>query len=374
MQAGNAAQTKPQPTDSAAQTKPQPSIVDTVKDIWTLIGGESTDTTAHDAAADTVHSSTTADTAAAAPIVVKRPRPERTAEAEAARLREALRADSLAMADSVAMSTQADSLAMTGTADSLAALPATPIVWRDATASEVFGTTSQYVAGRKPFAAERQATDYPSFDIFILLLSLIYAILLYNKADNIRYLFGGVAQGAATGKVTSNPRGGFSLFLNAIVFIGTPVAGVVIARIAEPLIPLGLDFVPPQFAAVVASLLASALVIAIVLYQRTILWMAGEVTLTQQFVLQIRQIKSIHFTGLILTISPVAIFFAICPESLYNLWFGIIAAGSAITIILYLAGTLQLFISKKISILLWFLYLCTVEIFPLSLLWLLAVR
>ena len=37
-------------------------------------------------------------------------------------------------------------------------------------------------------------------------------------------------------------------------------------------------------------------------------------------------------------------------------------------------GTLNLFLSKKISILHWILYLCTVEIFPISLIGLLAAR
>ena len=44
------------------------------------------------------------------------------------------------------------------------------------------------------------------------------------------------------------------------------------------------------------------------------------------------------------------------------------------TAFLYLKESLNLFISKKISILHWFLYLCTVEIFPVSLLWLSLVR
>lgn len=45
-----------------------------------------------------------------------------------------------------------------------------------------------------------------------------------------------------------------------------------------------------------------------------------------------------------------------------------------VTAILYLREVLNLFISKKVSILHWILYLCIVEVFPVSLLWLLVAR
>jgi len=57
-----------------------------------------------------------------------------------------------------------------------------------------------------------------------------------------------------------------------------------------------------------------------------------------------------------------------------GVWFCIIAVELAAAAALYLKETLNLFLSKKVSILHWFLYLCTVEVFPVSLLWLLAVR
>ena len=75
-----------------------------------------------------------------------------------------------------------------------------------------------------------------------------------------------------------------------------------------------------------------------------------------------------------IVISPALLLFALCPRSTGGLWFCIIVIELIITVGLYLRETLNLFIAKKISILHWFLYLCTVEIFPISLLWLLTVR
>ena len=57
-----------------------------------------------------------------------------------------------------------------------------------------------------------------------------------------------------------------------------------------------------------------------------------------------------------------------------DVWFCIIVIELLATVFLYLRETLNLFLSKKISILHWILYLCTVEIFPISLIGLLAAR
>ena len=53
--------------------------------------------------------------------------------------------------------------------------------------------------------------------------------------------------------------------------------------------------------------------------------------------------------------------------------FGIFILGGAL-LLLYLKESLMLFLSKKISILHWFLYLCAVEIFPVSFVWLSLTR
>ncbi|EKC70870.1 hypothetical protein LEA_07560, partial [human gut metagenome] len=51
----------------------------------------------------------------------------------------------------------------------------------------------------------------------------------------------------------------------------------------------------------------------------------------------------------------------------------ILILGGAL-LLLYLKESLMLFLSKKISILHWFLYLCAVEIFPVSFVWLSLTR
>ena len=77
---------------------------------------------------------------------------------------------------------------------------------------------------------------------------------------------------------------------------------------------------------------------------------------------------------MILIVTPVCCSSHSVPQGTGGVWFCIIAVELAAAAVLYLKETLNLFLSKKVSILHWFLYLCTVEVFPVSLLWLLAVR
>ena len=100
----------------------------------------------------------------------------------------------------------------------------------------------------------------------------------------------------------------------------------------------------------------------------------GALTLSQPFTAQIVLLKRTYFALAVIVSSPALLLFALCPPGRGGVWFTVIVAELTVTALLYFRETLNLFLSKKVSILHWFLYLCTVEIFPISLLWLLAVR
>ena len=102
--------------------------------------------------------------------------------------------------------------------------------------------------------------------------------------------------------------------------------------------------------------------------------LAGALTLSQPFIAQLMLLKRTCFALGMILISPPLLLFALCPQGTGGVWFCIIAVDLAAAAVLYLKETLNLILSKKVSILHWFLYLCTVEVFPVSLLWLLAVR
>ena len=269
-----------------------------------------------------------------------------------------------------------------GTADTL---------WRDAPAEAVFGPASTLVPARVlPAAPAPSLTENPVFQGFVLLLAATYAILLYRNLGDIRLgptrgspahtderlLLTRVSHDTATGKrLMEDPGGsGFSHFLNTATAIGVLFVGVMTVKYGDSLIPDSLIETIPQGAVLALSLLATFACLCVGLFQRGVVRLAGAVTLSQPFVSQLILLKRTYFTlGVIVTI-PALLLFALCPRGTGDVWFCIIVIELLATVFLYLRETLNLFLSKKISILHWILYLCIVEIFPISLLGLLAAR
>mgnify|MGYP000817146810 CR=1 FL=1 len=145
-------------------------------------------------------------------------------------------------------------------------------------------------------------------------------------------------------------------------------------KYGDSLIPDSLIETIPQGAVLGLSLLATFACLCVGLFQRGVVRLAGAVTLSQPFVSQLMLLKRTYFALGVVLISPPLLLFALCPQGTGGVWFCIVAIELTAAAVLYLKETLNLFLSKKVSILHWFLYLCTVEVFPISLLWLLAVR
>ncbi|MCM1151273.1 MAG: DUF4271 domain-containing protein [Alistipes sp.] len=283
-------------------------------------------------------------------------------------------ADSLQYGDSLLMAgfRPADSLAT----DSLAAAPRP--LYRPASAREVFGSTSLTVVATPKIRIEpaRPLTGNPWFEGLVLLLAAAYALLLYRHIADIKLLFYRVSHERTSGERLMEDPGGNTLarFLKIATAIGLLFIGIAAAKYAETLLPPEtLPELPGEVAGAV-SLLFAAVWIAVVLFQSLLLFAVGAITLSRHFMVQLRLLKRTYFALAVIFATPPLLLFALCPPGTGKAWFYVLIAEWAITAILYVRETLHLFLSKKIPILHWFLYLCTVEIFPFSLLWLLAVR
>ncbi|MDE6711665.1 MAG: DUF4271 domain-containing protein [Alistipes sp.] len=276
-------------------------------------------------------------------------------------------ADSLAGGDSLLMAQPA--------ADSLAAASE---LYRRAAVREVFGGTTVVVAPSPTFYKEppRPLTGNPVFEGLVLLLAAVYAMLLYRHKSDVLLLFYRISHDRASSERLMEDPGGHTLtrFLKISAAIGLLFIGVAVTRIAETffadvaLPPL------PYHAEMAAALLFAAIWMTIALYQTVVLKTVTTVTLTRPFMTQLRLLKRTYFALAVVAATPPLLLLALCPPRTGMLWLGIVLLESAVTAVLYIRETLHLFIAKKIPILHWFLYLCAVEIFPFSLLWLIAVR
>ena len=210
----------------------------------------------------------------------------------------------------------------------------------------------------------------------MLLLAATYATLLYRNLGDVKTLLNRISRESASGERLSEEPGasGFSRFLNVSTAIGMLFMGVIVVKYGDTLMPPELGKALSHGAVLALSLLATLAWFLIILFQSSAIRIAGAITLSQDFITQLALLRRTYFALAVLITSPPLLLFALCPRGTGGVWFICVAVELIITAVLYLKESLNLFISKKISILHWFLYLCTVEVFPISLLWLLAAR
>ena len=266
------------------------------------------------------------------------------------------------------------------TADSLSAefaLPADASPWRDTTARAVFGTESRIVVpGRLAVSQAPSLTDNPVFQGFVLLLAATYAMLLYRNLADVGLLLDRVSRDRASAKRLSEESGasGFSRFLHIATAIGMLFLGVMVVKYGDSLLPRTLSDALSHGAVVALSLSATLVCVAVAAFQTGLLRSAGALVLAQPFVSQLLLLKRTYFSLAVIVTSPALLLFALCPRGTGDVWFCIIVVELLVTAVVYLRETLNLFLAKKVSILHWFLYLCAVEVFPISFIWLIAAR
>ena len=245
-------------------------------------------------------------------------------------------------------------------------------------AGEFFGQQSLLAAPRPAAQQQPRLTDELPFQGLVLLLTLLFGLLLYRNPGDMRALVGRVAFERRDSERTSDESGnaGFTRFLNIALALGFLLAGVTAVRlcdrpdIAQELLSMGNG----STLSLLLALGVGLLFLLVYLYGILLLRAVGGVTLTSGFTTQLIRIKRGYAALGAIILAPVILLFALSPLGSDTIWAGLLTAGWLITFLLYLRETFALFISKKVSILHWILYLCAVEIFPVTLLWLLVVR
>lgn len=238
-----------------------------------------------------------------------------------------------------------------------------------ATASDLYGAGSALAQSLAPVSGDPFAAN-TALQGFVLLLGILYALLLSNHLGNVYTLIVHTFSGSAAGRRTLDIRGGsnYTPFLNLSIVMGIFFSGVLALRTAAPQV---LTNESPQL---ILSLAITFAVFVMLSMQTGMLKLAGTITLTQEFTKELTNVKRTSLALLSVLLPPVLLCYALTPAGNGESWVYVILAELAIVLFLFLKESLTLFVSKKISILHWFLYLCVVEVFPVSLLWLLIAR
>ena len=152
------------------------------------------------------------------------------------------------------------------------------------------------------------------------------------------------------------------LLLLGVLFVGVLSLGVVVRGGTE-------NWLGSMQEALWMPVVVIVALAALMLVQHTILYTIGWVTRSQAVVKSMLQMRTVYFVFITIVVAPILILAQMGWMGVYEGWLYVGCALAAISVLLYLKESLSLFISKKVSILHWILYLCTVEVLPLSFLW-----
>jgi nitrate reductase NapE component len=112
----------------------------------------------------------------------------------------------------------------------------------------------------------------------------------------------------------------------------------------------------------------------ILIAQSIILSAIGVVTQSLSTISALIRIRLIYFVLCVIVAAPIMLIALIGYGAGYQIWMNVGLVAIVATLLLYAKESIELFISKKVSILHWILYLCAVEILPFTLVWQIATR
>ena len=238
------------------------------------------------------------------------------------------------------------------------------------------------------------------FHIAAITLLLVYCATLLAFRTNVVRLLRIMGSRLHTDKILAEQNFTFRRFISMMTLVGMvalPMMIIHLAGIAAPVAgplggitstgiphsgigPAGILFAGIPSGAPAWMLLASlpvlaAIVVFIWLYRRIVLGVSGWLTCGGNFTSSVLYLTRMIFAIATLVLTPILVPLALDRHPAAGITLGaVLALGVVIGVGLLISKTFTLFVTQKVSILHWILYLCTVEIFPLSLVALLALR
>ncbi len=240
---------------------------------------------------------------------------------------------------------------------------------RPITAEDVFGPQTQLVAevGCQPPALPLQSghleTSSPFFQGFVLLIAVFFVMLAANRRQEIGLL---VADSSTDERLYENRKNVAGL-LGFLIIAGWMSVVVVVIRWLAETDGWAMDMAWKIPLAVAAVSLAG-------IYKWLVLNISGRLVLQDELTHKLILLHALLMGRIALYGLPFALFYALSPSGEGQWWLRLWGIVCIYRSVLFVGKSLSLFLIKKISILHWILYLCTVEVFPVTLLILLVNR
>lgn len=212
----------------------------------------------------------------------------------------------------------------------------------------------------------------PIYNVLIILMAIYYMFCIYRYFDDIVVLFTSVFNRNVVSSDRTSDRRRSDIFygsLGKLFLLGICFVGLLCGmwcRNAEVELPSQVVAYMP-FAVILAFLV-------VIVAQYLLLMAVGFVTRSVAEVGSLLRIRLIYFVLTSVMVSPILLISQMGTTSGYEMWQNVGFVAAVVALGLFFRESIKLFISKKVSILHWILYLCAVEIMPITLLWQAVVR
>lgn len=209
-----------------------------------------------------------------------------------------------------------------------------------------------------------------------LLLSLffLYILHVYRYRDYIAMMFNASAVKGHLSQLVEDQAVSFRTFLRSasgvalLALLAILLKAALVWDAADPVISLPAAFDPYLLP------VAIGLILSVWLYKRIATGIIAGLSANYEEMGKIRLFGRMLFVLSFAVLTPVVLLCGLSDPKQYPILFGIFIILLIIILLHYLWKSFSFFVARKISILQWFLYLCAVEIMPISFFILLARR
>ena len=237
-------------------------------------------------------------------------------------------------------------------------------------AEAVFGLQSTLSGGGfvEDFV-ETPLVDNVIFQSTVLIFFVLYSIFIHQNINDISLLFRNLAldKKDKKGRFSNNINSNYNSFVLIMQCIGIMLIGISGVKLIDFVMPGESVSLFSQNITIFVAPIIMGLYVFVALFQYLVLTIIGAITVSNNFISALVSLKIMAFAIITIIAAPVTILYALSPPKEGGVLGGILILITVLSLIWFLIKTIELFISKKISILQWFLYLCCIEIFPISL-------
>lgn len=235
-------------------------------------------------------------------------------------------------------------------------------------AEELFGAASRLVVGGEVSSWGDIASLGVLYQLVVALIAVLYLGTVVKFFDAIMFILNSFANRQVR-------RAGNATYISAIynverlmMIIGTTLIALCVIRLS--IVPESYRLLAPLYSLSIwgsFGVVLGAMILLIVCEVGAIYGIGAFVGKSSVWG-ELLQLKQLYFSATITLIAPLVVTILLSQGTLTTLFAGVIAVICAISLIIFVKETFLLFISHKFSILHWILYLCALELFPLSLL------